>query len=79
MSTLLLKNKSKEESLNEVFGSHLFYGNYKNAGFDSLKTTAYIADTLLAALTIFYKTRTFDDALKISVSLGGDRDTIGGP
>ena len=74
---LILRNESKEDSLSEVFGNHLFYGNYKNITFDDLKTTAYVADTLLAALTIFYKTNSFEDALKVSVSLGGDRDTIG--
>ena len=77
LTYLLLKNESKEDSLNEVFSNHLFYGQYKYKTLDFLKTSAYVADTLLTALTIFYKTNSFEEALRTSVSLGGDRDTIG--
>lgn len=74
---LLLRGDSKEDALAEVFREHLHYGQYIKETYETLKTTAYVADTLLAVLTVFYKTQSFEEALEISINLGGDRDTIG--
>ncbi len=59
----LLNGKSKKKALQEVFGSHLYYGQYSKIKIDDVFGSSYVADSLLNSLILFYNFDNFDDFL----------------
>lgn len=59
----LLIGKSKEQALDEVFGSHLYYGQYKNIGLKDVTGNSYVSECLLNTLILFYNYDNFEDFL----------------
>lgn len=60
----LLDGKTRIDALEEVFGSHLYYGQYKKMKVEELSAGAYVAESLLAALTLFSFSDTFGTLLE---------------
>jgi ADP-ribosylglycohydrolase len=52
-------------------------GNYKEKQADELPATAYVVDTLEAALWAFHRSTNFRDGALLAVNLGNDADTTG--
>lgn len=59
----LLKGKTKEQALDEVFGSHLYYGQYKTIDVKAVIGSSYVVDCLLNSLILFYNYDNFEDFL----------------
>jgi ADP-ribosylglycohydrolase len=57
----LLNGKSKKEALQEVFGSHLYYGQYNKIKLVDVVGSNYVVDSLLNSLILFYNYDNFDD------------------
>ena len=74
---LLRNGASKEEAFREVVDFHIIYGGYDELEEEELKTSAYVEDTLLTSLWVFHRVAGFEEGILRSISLGGDRDTIG--
>ena len=71
---LLLDGVEKEAALEDVFGSHLHYWQYKTLGTESIKGGRYVADCLLDALIVFNKAESFEDGLEMIAELSGGRE-----
>lgn len=74
---LLVAGRTREEALKEVVDYHLIYGEYLRLEKKELKTSAYVEDTLITSLWCFSRSTNFQEGILESISLGGDRDTIG--
>ncbi len=59
----LLQGKSKKIALQEVFGSHLYYGLYNKTKVNDIKSSSYVVESLLNSLILFYNYDNFDDFL----------------
>lgn len=57
----LLNGKSKQQALQEVFGSHLYYGQYNKIKLMDVVGSSYVVDSLLNSLILFYNYDNFDD------------------
>lgn len=57
----LLNGKSKHQALKEVFGSHLYYGQYNKIKITDVVGSSYVVDSLLNSLVLFYNYDNFDD------------------
>jgi ADP-ribosyl-[dinitrogen reductase] hydrolase len=57
----LLNGKPKKQALQEVFGSHLYYGQYNKIKIAEVYGSSYVVDSLLNALILFYNYDNFDD------------------
>lgn len=57
----LLNGKSKKQALQEVFGSHLYYGQYNKIKLVDVVGSSYVVDSLLNSLILFYNYDNFDD------------------
>lgn len=58
---LLMSGVKKQDALKEVFGSHLYYGQYTKIKRSDIKCSRYVGDTLLNSLALFYDTDSFED------------------
>lgn len=59
----LLKGKTKNQALDEVFDSHLYYGQYKNIKLEAVIGSSYVVDCLLNCLILFYNYDNLEDLL----------------
>ncbi len=62
----LLTGTDKEKILADLFASHLYYGQYRKL--ESLKTIddpCYVVEALLGAITIFYHSDSFEEAIRL--------------
>ncbi|KAF0091239.1 MAG: ADP-ribosylglycohydrolase [Fusobacteria bacterium] len=57
----LLNGKSKKQALQEVFGSHLYYGQYNKIKLMDVVGSSYVVDSLLNSLILFYNYDNFDN------------------
>lgn len=57
----LLQGKSKEQALKEVFGSHLYYSQYKEFKVEEVKGSSYVVESLLNTLILFFNCDNFDE------------------
>lgn len=59
----LLKGKTKEKALFEVFGSHLYYGQYKEKKVNEIKGSRFVVDSLLNTLILFNNVNNFEELI----------------
>ncbi len=61
----LLNKKTKEQALKDVFGDHLYYGQYNALKITEIKGSSYVVDSLLNAIALFYNLNNFDDFINV--------------
>lgn len=72
----IIVGKSKTQALDEVFGSHLYYGQYKNVSLKDVVGSSYVVECLLNSLILFHNFENFEEFIVGIAKIDNAREIV---